>query len=144
MPSSPRLAARASPPGRSMPPSMTKCAMWMFFGASSRARLCARPRSANLPIAKGADSAYPLTLADDDGKLATGLHYGGTPLMDKFTYVAMPMRVVFGAGAVAQLGAEVERLGAKRVLLISTPGRASMVREVAHGLQIAGIFDQAV
>src|SRR5438270_5653313 len=64
--------------------------------------------------------------------------------MDKFTYVAMPMRVVFGAGAVAQLGAEVERLGAKRVLLISTPGRASMVREVAHGLQIAGIFDQAV
>src|SRR5437764_9214390 len=64
--------------------------------------------------------------------------------MDKFTYVAMPMRVVFGAGSVAQLAAEVERLGAKRVLLMSTPGRASMVREVARGLQIAGIFDQAV
>src|SRR2546423_6908305 len=64
--------------------------------------------------------------------------------MDEVPYVAMPMRVVFGAGAVAQLGAEVERLGAKRALLISTPGRASMVREVARGLQIAGIFDQAV
>jgi maleylacetate reductase len=64
--------------------------------------------------------------------------------MDKFTYVAMPMRVVFGAGSVAQLAAEVERLGAKRALLISTPGRASMVRDVARGLQIAGIFDQAV
>jgi maleylacetate reductase len=38
--------------------------------------------------------------------------------VDKFTYVAMPMRVVFGAGAVSQLGAEVERLGAKRALLI--------------------------
>jgi len=36
--------------------------------------------------------------------------------MDKFTYVAMPTRVVFGTGAVAQLATEVERLGAKRAL----------------------------
>ena len=64
--------------------------------------------------------------------------------MDKFTYVAMPTRVVFGAGAVAQLGGEVERLGAKRVLLISTPGRAQMVRSLAGRLQVAGLFDQAV
>jgi maleylacetate reductase len=64
--------------------------------------------------------------------------------MDKFTYVAMPTRVVFGAGAVAQLATEVERLGAKRALLISTPGRAEMVRAVARGLQVAGLFDQAV
>jgi maleylacetate reductase len=64
--------------------------------------------------------------------------------MDKFTYVAMPMRVVFGAGAIAQLGAEVERLGAKRALLVSTPGRAQMVRSLARGLQVAGLFDQAV
>src|SRR5213079_2961979 len=35
-------------------------------------------------------------------------------------------------------------LGAKRALLISTPGRAQMVRAIAHGLQVAGIFDQAV
>jgi len=64
--------------------------------------------------------------------------------VDKFTYVAMPMRVVFGAGAVSQLGAEVERLGAKRALLISTPGRAQIVRDVACGLQVAGVFDKAV
>jgi alcohol dehydrogenase class IV len=64
--------------------------------------------------------------------------------MDRFTYVAMPARVVFGAGAVSQLAAEVERLGATRVLLISTPGRAQMVRSVARDLNIAGIFDQAV
>src|SRR5258706_4517248 len=57
MPSSPRAWARGSPSGRWMPPSMTKCATWMFFGPNSRARLCAMPRSANLPIAKGADSA---------------------------------------------------------------------------------------
>src|SRR5688572_33355340 len=64
--------------------------------------------------------------------------------MDKFTYVAMPMRVVFGAGMAAELAREIERLGAKRPLLISTPGRAAMVRAVAKGLNIAGTFDQAV
>jgi len=56
----------------------------------------------------------------------------------------MPTRVVFGAGAVSQLAAEVERLGAKRALLISTPGRAEMVRSVANGLGVAGLFDKAV
>ena len=61
----------------------------------------------------------------------------------RFTYIALPARVVFGAGAVAQLAAEVERLGAKRALLISTPGRAQMVRAVARELQVAGLFDQA-
>src|SRR3982751_422489 len=64
--------------------------------------------------------------------------------MDRFNYVAMPMRVVFGAGRAAELASEVERLGAKRPLLISTPGRATMVRAVAKGLEVAGIFDQAV
>src|SRR5260221_10291618 len=64
-------------------------------------------------------------------------------LMDRFTYVAMPARVVFGAGAVSQLAAEVERLGATRALLISTPGRADMGRSGARDLKIAGTFDQA-
>jgi maleylacetate reductase len=65
-------------------------------------------------------------------------------VLDKFTYVAMPTRVVFGAGAVSQLAAEVQRLGAKRALLISTPGRAQMVRSLARDLQVAALFDQAV
>jgi maleylacetate reductase len=56
----------------------------------------------------------------------------------------MPMRVVFGAGMAGELAREVERLGAKRPLLISTPGRAAMVRSVAQGLDVAGVFDQAV
>src|SRR5260221_7860993 len=64
-------------------------------------------------------------------------------LMDRFTYVAMPARVVFGAGAVSQLPAEVERLSPTRGPLISTPGRAQMVHSVARHLNIAGIFDQA-
>jgi len=59
-----------------------------------------------------------------------------------FVYGGLPSRVVFGAGAVRQLPAEVERLGAKRVLMISTPGRAAMVSKL--GLQAAGTFDKAV
>ena len=38
-----------------MAPSITTCATWMPCGASSRAMLCAKPRNANLPMAKGAD-----------------------------------------------------------------------------------------
>ena len=62
--------------------------------------------------------------------------------MRSFVYGGLPSRVVFGAGAVRQLSAEVERLGAKRVLMISTPGRAAMVSKL--GLQAAGTFDKAV
>ena len=61
-----------------------------------------------------------------------------------FTYVSLPTRVVFGAGSIRGLAAEVERIGAKRVLLISTPGRAEMVRNLAKGLALAGVFDRAV
>src|SRR3954470_8065654 len=92
----------------------------------------------------GERGGEPAARTDDQGKLARGLHYDGTRFMDKFTYVAMPMRVVFGANSIGQLAAEVERLGARRSLLISTPGRASMVREVSRGLQVAGVFAQAV
>ena len=62
----------------------------------------------------------------------------------KFTYVAMPTRVVFGAGSISELAAEVERLGAVRVLLICTSGRADMVRSVSKALSVAGVFDKAV
>jgi len=63
-----------------------------------------------------------------------------------FTYTALPARVVFGAGAVAQLPAELEKLGAKRALVLSTPGRAASVKAVAAslGARCAGIYDKAV
>jgi alcohol dehydrogenase class IV len=64
--------------------------------------------------------------------------------LKSFVYTALPTRVVFGAGAVAQLAAEVDRLGAKRVLLISTPGRAEMVQSLSKDLPVAGVFDKAV
>jgi alcohol dehydrogenase class IV len=65
-------------------------------------------------------------------------------MMRDFIYTALPTRVVFGAGSVKQLPAEVERLGAKRVLLLCTPGRAAMLSSAAQGLPVAGVFDKAV
>jgi alcohol dehydrogenase class IV len=64
--------------------------------------------------------------------------------MRNFVYSGLPSRVVFGAGAVARLGEEVERLGAKRPLVLCTPGRAGMVAALTKGLRIAGVFDQVV
>jgi maleylacetate reductase len=62
----------------------------------------------------------------------------------QFVYQGLPSRVIFGPGSVKKLPQEVERLGAKRVLLISTPGRAAMVLSISKGLAVAGVFDQAV
>jgi maleylacetate reductase len=64
--------------------------------------------------------------------------------MRAFVYNGLPSRVVFGPGSISSLPDEVARLGAKRVLLISTPGRAAMVRGIGMGLPVAGTFDKAV
>ena len=65
--------------------------------------------------------------------------------MRSFTYTGLPSRVIFGAGSIAQLAAEVTRLGATRVLLLSTPGQAESVRKVAASLgpRAAGVYDRA-
>jgi len=66
--------------------------------------------------------------------------------MKPFQYDALPGRVVFGAGTLARLPAELDRLGAKRALLLSTPGRAEAARRVADilGTRAVGIYDKAV
>ncbi len=66
--------------------------------------------------------------------------------MRSFDYTGLPMRVLFGAGSVARLPAEVERLGARRALVLSTPGRSESVGEVAKSLgpMLAGIYAKAV
>jgi maleylacetate reductase len=63
-----------------------------------------------------------------------------------FVHTGQAMRVVFGAGSIAQLACEVERLGAKRALVLSTPGRGDSVRAVAASLgqHLAGIYAKAV
>jgi alcohol dehydrogenase class IV len=65
--------------------------------------------------------------------------------MRNFVYVGLPARVVFGAGALARLPAELDLLGAKRALLISTPEQADAVRRVAASLggRAAGVYDRA-
>ena len=66
--------------------------------------------------------------------------------MNPFVYSGLPMRVVFGAGSVAELAKEVDRLGAKRALLLATAGRTAMVKSVAEplGIRVAGVFDRVV
>ena len=66
--------------------------------------------------------------------------------MTPFTYTAMPARVLFGAGMLQQLGAEIERLGARRALVLSTPEQAASAERVAAllGERAAGVFARAV
>jgi len=64
----------------------------------------------------------------------------------QFVFEPAHSRVVFGAGCITQLAAEADLLGAKRVLLVGTPGRAKLLHRVADILEnrVAGVFDRAV
>jgi alcohol dehydrogenase class IV len=64
--------------------------------------------------------------------------------MKSFVYNGLPSRVVFGRGSIKKLPEEVDRLGAKRVLLLSTPGRVEMVATVSRNLPVAGVYDKVV
>ena len=63
----------------------------------------------------------------------------------RFTFDALPTRVVFGAGSFGQLSEEVDRLEAKRVLLVGTHGRAGLLERARDllGRRVAEVFDQA-
>ncbi|MBT5667184.1 MAG: iron-containing alcohol dehydrogenase, partial [Rhodospirillaceae bacterium] len=54
--------------------------------------------------------------------------------MQAFTHDSAPGRVVLGAGAIAKLPREVERLGGSRVLVIATPGRADQAESATATL----------
>lgn len=66
--------------------------------------------------------------------------------MRSFVSEQLPVRVVFGAGALAELAPEVARLGASRALVLSTPGRRAQAEAVAArlGERCAGVFAGAV
>ncbi|HSA89990.1 MAG TPA: maleylacetate reductase [Burkholderiales bacterium] len=66
--------------------------------------------------------------------------------MKSFVYNGLPARVVFGAGALARLPGELDRLGAKRALVLSTPEQKDSSREVAKalGARCVGTYDKAV
>ena len=66
--------------------------------------------------------------------------------MRDFIYNGQPSRVVFGAGSLAHLEREIDLLGAKRALVLSTPEQAGLAERVAKqlGARAAGIFPRAV
>jgi alcohol dehydrogenase class IV len=63
-----------------------------------------------------------------------------------FTYTGLPARVVFGSGTLAQLPAELDRLGLKRVLVLATPQQEAEANRLAASLggRAAGVFAGAV
>jgi maleylacetate reductase len=65
--------------------------------------------------------------------------------MRAFTFAGLPSRVVFGAGTLRQLGEEVDRLGLRRVLVLSTPQQADLAEQIALwlGAKAAGVFTDA-
>jgi intradiol ring-cleaving dioxygenase-like protein len=65
------------------------------------------------------------------------------PTARQFTYDALPGRVVFGAGASRRLlAAEVDRLGASRLLLIATEQERPLAQELSAvlGDRVVGVF----
>src|SRR2546423_5016285 len=65
--------------------------------------------------------------------------------MRQFVFAGVPSRVVFGAGSIAALPAELDRLAVKRALLLSTPEQSIAVHNVKNslGARAAGVFDRA-
>jgi maleylacetate reductase len=66
--------------------------------------------------------------------------------MSPFVFQAVLPRVVFGAGRLSSLGEEIERLGARRAIVLCTPEQESLARDVATRLgdRCAGVFPGAV
>lgn len=61
-------------------------------------------------------------------------------------YNATPPRLVFGAGRAAAVAEEVKRVGGKRPLVLSTPGRSRLAERLVEALgeNCAGLYPKAV
>lgn len=66
--------------------------------------------------------------------------------MREFTYVANPARVIFGSGSIENLPAEAQRLGLRRVLVLSTKEQKRSAEQAAAllGPSCAAVFPGAV
>ena len=75
---------------------------------------------------------------------AAGARRGVTIM--RFTYEALPGRIVFGAGRRSEVRSEVERLGATRVFLISDGQAKAIAEELAASLDalVAARWDEVV
>ena len=67
-------------------------------------------------------------------------------MIKSFVYNGQPARVVFGAGSLQHLGREIDALGAKKALILSTPEQRASAEMIADllGARAAGVFDRAV
>ena len=65
--------------------------------------------------------------------------------MKEFVYAALPSRVVFGPGKLAEIGSEVSAIGASRALVLCTPPQRDQAERVGAllGARLAGIHDGA-
>jgi maleylacetate reductase len=66
--------------------------------------------------------------------------------MDPFIYQGLPSRVVFGAGSIHHLEREIDLLGAKRAIVLSTPQQREQAEGFAArlGSRAVGVFSKAV
>ncbi len=66
--------------------------------------------------------------------------------MIEFEYQTLPWNIIFGAGALARLPGELDKLGMKRALVLTTPNQTKSGEDVIDLLEIraAGLFDQCV
>ena len=66
--------------------------------------------------------------------------------MNSFIFESQASRVVFGAGCLDQLELELERIACSRAMLVSTPGRASLLSRARDllGDDVVEVFDRAV
>ena len=65
--------------------------------------------------------------------------------MKPFVFNSYAQRVVFGPGSLQRLGEEVDALGARKALVLSTPAQRDQAEQVARmlGARAVGVFDQA-
>ena len=66
--------------------------------------------------------------------------------MKKFIYNGQAGRVIFGAGSLQHLACEIDALGARKALVLSTPEQRASAQMVADllGPRAVGVFDRAV
>lgn len=66
-------------------------------------------------------------------------------MMDSFVFPGVTTRVIFGSGTSSQIPYEIERLGHRRVLVLSTQGQADQAKAVTASLgdRAGGLFSEA-
>ena len=64
--------------------------------------------------------------------------------MNPFIYTALPVRVIFGRGKVAETAAEARRLGIRRPLVITTPHQAESAAGIVKETEGVGFAGAAM